>query len=517
MSDVTESNTSQPRSRLKGVAKKTVKRLDFAMRRPTGKAAAKPTPVAKPAPVAKPTPKPVAKPTLVAKPAPKPTARPASPKPAKTPPAAPVKPVMANHGRFIDFAPSRVKKPLTAPESKLSAAKPTPVAKPALRPRPAISRPAQRPAQRPAPTRPAAKPAARPAVRPTAPRPTPKSPARPAAKPTPKPIRKLRPAPAPRPLEPEPLLSDDDFAAALSGHGRPDITPDTFDEELDALDSISDDIFDDIDAADNALKSGDAGFVGVSAAGAAAFASGFSTPDDIDSIEREIEADANDFIKAPKPLFEDPLVMLSKVRDERRHKKEAKAAAEFKERTKEEAKKASYLAPYTLGGRSPFLSSVNVEKRPLSAPGSALAGATTGATVGASAAKVANGPLTAAGAAAKSAKASKAAKSTSKTAAKFASKFTSKSAKSPKVRWTAKNPADSPVKLQAPGSALMENAYRAQMKNQLDRDAKEIHRQTMMATTPDGKTRRPGLIIAVILTVLLGAGVGAVIYLIFFQ
>ena len=242
-----------------------------------------------------------------------------------------------------------------------------------------------------------------------------------------------------------------------------------FDEELDALEGISDDIFDDIDEPKS---------------------------NRYDRVDTGIEAEAREFVKEPKPLFEDPLVQLSKVRDEHRHKKEAQRAAELKERTKQEAKKASYLAPYTLGGRSPFLTSVNVEKRPLSAAsGSASMATATSERPAKSAAK--SVPR---------------AKSTAKASSK-----SGKSSRGPKIPWATKNSAESPVKLQAPGSVLMENAYRAQMKNQLDRDAKEIHRQTMMATSPESSKRRPSLIIAIILTVLLGAGVGAVIYLIFFQ
>ena len=53
--------------------------------------------------------------------------------------------------------------------------------------------------------------------------------------------------------------------------------------------------------------------------------------------------------------------------------------------------------------------------------------------------------------------------------------------------------------------------------NQLADDAKEIHRQTMIMATPEPKSHRTIFIIAIILTILLGAGVGAVIYLVFFQ
>lgn len=444
MPDKTERNdTPQPRSRLKGIAKNTVKRLDFGMRRPMVK-----KPAAKSAvkPVVKPVEEPVVKPVekLTAKPTPGPE------KPAR--PVRPVRPArpVESRGRFMDFAPSRpAKKPVSRVEATFEEetitvkTTPKPAPKPAPKPEPVVRRVKPTPIARPArPARPATSVKPRPAARPDIS----------AARPTRRPARPAAPA------------------------------YDEFDEELDALDSISDDIFGDIDVDRNS--------------------------NDIDAIEREIEAEVNDFVSSPKPLFEDPLVKLSKARDERRHKKEAKAAAEFKEQKKEEAKKASYLAPYTLGGRSPFLTSVNVEKRPLSSGASVADGpfsrtAKAAGTTGSASVSMAGS----------SAKASKSGKSDK-------SSRSGKTGKTSRFSRSSKFVDRGPVELKAPGSALTEDGargYRSLMSRQLDQDAKEIHRQAMLASTSDEKKHRPGLIIAVILTVLLGAGVGAVIYLIFFQ
>ena len=55
------------------------------------------------------------------------------------------------------------------------------------------------------------------------------------------------------------------------------------------------------------------------------------------------------------------------------------------------------------------------------------------------------------------------------------------------------------------------------MKKQLADDAKEIHRQTMVMSTPEAKSHNTALIVGIALTILLGAGVGALVYLVFFQ
>ena len=266
----------------------------------------------------------------------------------------------------------------------------------------------------------------------------------------------------------EPLMSDADLAAALAGFA--DATPveesynpaalgdDNYDStsdddsttdfasELDAFDELSDDIL-----------------------------AGQSIGDDIDRIEAEIEAEANDFVKEPKPLFEDPLVKISKAREEREHEKEAAEAARFKAEVKEQAREAAKRSPYaalysTTNGRSPFLTSVNVEKRPLSAS--------------ASASELSN-------------------LAKSKKAKPTSSSSLLASSRSKDERFST--------------LALLKNSYRNRMKKQLEDDAKVIHRETMIISAPEVKGHNIALIIGILLTILLGAGVGLVVYLVFFQ
>ena len=204
-----------------------------------------------------------------------------------------------------------------------------------------------------------------------------------------------------------------------------------FEEELDALNELSDNIVD-----------------------------GMSTGDDIDAIEAEIEAETSDFVKEPKPLFEDPLVKKSKVREERESIEEAERTERLKEEARERARENARRAPYAAlysADHSPFLASVTVEKRPLSAAAPQDEGKRSNSNSG--------------------------------------SGFFGRQAK------------HTPVK----------NTYSSRMQKQLDDDAKEIHRQTMVMTTPEPKSHHTALTIAIILTILLGAGVGAVIYLVFFQ
>lgn len=448
------------------------KRLDFAVRhdhsldvkpssRPTSKATVKSTPK----PVANPVHKPTAKSN--SRPAAKLASEPAKTTPKtlpKTAPDTPRKPLMPNRGHFIDFVPSH-------PKASLKASKPASdrISGPA---RDRISEPTSDRISGPARDRiseptsdlspesisnrhsetiPANNPEAiavrssvshetieispaeepRKARRPISPRGfmmdfmrRPKHHATPVEEPEPEP--EPEPKPEPRPASRRP---DSDFES-----------------ELDSIDELS-----------------STGFNGLG--------------DDIDAIEAEIEAAAesetSDFIKEPKPLFEDPLVRLSKAREERQSQKKAaeeeRLREEVLEEAREQAKRSPYAAMYN-GDRSPFLSSVNVEKRPLSnGSSSTLTSSRTAASVA---------PKT--------------------TAKKSPSNFFS-SAKSKLHTSTQKTTGD------------------LAMKKQLADDAKEIHRQTMMMSTPETKSHKAALAIAVILTIILGAGVGAVIYLIFFQ
>ncbi len=160
-------------------------------------------------------------------------------------------------------------------------------------------------------------------------------------------------------------------------------------------------------------------------------------------IENERVSD-QDFASGGRGINYDPL-----VKDAERAEEEARKRAEEKEKAR--IAKAKAEAPdgnmYTLGGRSPFLTSVHVEKRPLS-------------------------------------------------------QYV------PSNMTSLETMAETPVK----------NVYRAKLKKTLEDDAKEIHRQTLIVSPPmDSKTRSTALVFAILLTVLLGAGVGALVYLVFFQ
>lgn len=440
------------------------KRLDFAVRhdhsldvkpssRPTSKATVKSTPK----PVANPVHKPTAKSNSrsVAKLASEPTKT--TPKtPPKTAPDTPRKPLMPNRGHFIDFVPSRSKASLKASEPA-----PDRISGPASdRSLESASDRSSEPASsRNSETIPAntsesisvrtsvshetieISPAEEPrkARRPISPRGfmmdfmrRPKHHATPVEEP------ETEPEPEP---EPEPELEPEPEPRPASRRSDSD-----FESELDSIDELS-----------------SAGLNGLG--------------DDIDAIEAEIEAAAesetSDFIKEPKPLFEDPLVRLSKAREERQSQRKAAEEERFREEVLEEAREQAKRSPYAAmynGDRSPFLTSVNVEKRPLSSSSSST--------------------LT-----------------SSRTAASVAPKTTPK--KSPSSFFSSAK-----SKLH---TSTQKTTSDLAMKKQLADDAKEIHRQTMMMSTPETKSHKAALAIAVILTIILGAGVGAVIYLIFFQ
>ena len=192
--------------------------------------------------------------------------------------------------------------------------------------------------------------------------------------------------------------------------------------------------------------------------------------DDIDRIEAEIEAEANDFVKEPRPLFGDPLVQLSKAREEERKKLTPEEKANLKNESYARANRPAKRSPYATlyDTKSPFITSTaSVDKRPLSAS------APTG-----------DGP------ALRSSNAS------------GATKKDTKKSHIPELK-----------KSHAP----LKNTYRSRMKKQLADDAKEIHRQTMVMSTPEAKPHNTALIVGIALTILLGAGVGALVYLVFFQ
>lgn len=190
----------------------------------------------------------------------------------------------------------------------------------------------------------------------------------------------------------EPLMEDEDLAIALAGfvdEPEEDMAEDfnqtasEFEEEIDALDEL----------------------------------------DEIDQeIEEALRDEAHDFISEPKPLFEE-------------------AEEQSKKPDSPDANR------YSLGGRSPFLTSVSVEKRPLSAyvPDSNIN-------------RLKPAPTT-------------------------------------------------PVK----------NSYKEKVKTLLADSPKDSSHQTMIISVPTKSEHNSALTIAIILTVLLGALAGGLIYLIFFQ
>ena len=220
------------------------------------------------------------------------------------------------------------------------------------------------------------------------------------SKPAPRPIPKPAPKPTPEPEDfddfagfddAEPMMSDDDLTLALAGFADDDSTP----VLTDNLSKEVNDFNEELDALDEL---------------------------DIlaDDIEDHLEAEAKEFVEEPKPLFDS-------------------------------APKKRPIIP--LGDRSRFLTSVSVEKRPLSSTASATSVAT-GVT-----------------------------KSTPVKPTK-STKFT-KSIKPIKSTRSAKS---APTKHSAP-----------------------------VISTPEPKSHSFAMTLAIVLTVILGAGLGAVVYLAFFQ
>lgn len=183
----------------------------------------------------------------------------------------------------------------------------------------------------------------------------------------------------------EPLMSDDDLSLALAG----------FADDEEASPSLRDDLSKEASDLEDELNA----------------------LDELDEISDDIEAEIADFVEEPKPIFTE------------------------KKPDSPDANK------YSLGGRSPFLTSVKVEKRPLSS---------------------------------------------------FVPEENAK-----------------PLKSEAPAK----NSYRAKIKQVFKDEEKAItHRETTIVSTPDDdRSRTVSLVFAIILTIILGALVGGVVYLVFFQ
>ena len=193
------------------------------------------------------------------------------------------------------------------------------------------------------------------------------------------------------PHDVEPLATDDELSLALAGFADDDASTPSL---IDNLSKEATDLEDELDALD-----------------------------ELDAISDDLEAEIADFVEEPKPMFAEK---------------------------KPDAPDAN---KYRLGGRSPFLSSVRVEKRPLSS-------------------------------------------------------FVPDSTR------TLKSEAKTPVK----------NSYHAKIKQVVDKVKDEKvsnqplrRRETTIIATPKNHANGIGLSIAIILTIVLGAAIGAVLYLVFFQ
>lgn len=393
----------------------------------------------------------------------KPTATGLKPAPAKKAPVAaqetPEKPVMASRGRFIDFAPNRAKRPLNASESEMARKK----AEFRPEPRPVVPRPPRSKVPVKRPVRVTTTFAAhsnmpqmetptgvveRTTVITTADGAMPDlSPAQE------RPVRRRRfptrvthSGAVTMPSVPgvnrgadrggnrgtkevdaridtmldsyldddAPLMSDDDLKTVLAGFA--DDTDEYGSNLTDDLSPEAADFAEEIDALDSSLTVGDA----------------------IAALEEE---EAEDFVKEPKALFDD-----------------TEDGDEPGEATTEApVKRERYQALYTsVDGKSPFLTSVSVEKRPLSG-----GSATTVEAVSVGAAE---------------------------------------------KRPSSERPARAP---EAP--ARHKNVY----EKRSSKPEARAH-ETVVVTTPVTDSKSVGLVIAIVLTVLLGAGVGALVYLIFF-
>lgn len=314
------------------------------------------------------------------------------------PQVAPRKRQIAPRGLRMDF----VRRPSATPVAQVKTKKTIqisiaskPVVKPAAKP---VTKPAPKPAPkavikpviRTAP-KPAPKPASMPALK-TVVRPVIKTSTRPAMKTAPRPVAR----PAMRPVEEEllddePLMDDDELSLALAGFADDD------DSSLGLIDNLSKEASD-LEDELNAL-------------------------DELDAISDDLESEIADFVEEPKPIFE-------------------KKKADVKDTSR-----------FGLGGRSPFLSSVKVDKRPLSSLAS----------------------------------------SESKT-----------------VKTAEKTP--------------LKNSYRDRIKQVISKDKESRpepkplrRRETTIISTPESHSHNIGLAIAIVLTIVLGALIGAVLYLVFFQ
>ena len=186
--------------------------------------------------------------------------------------------------------------------------------------------------------------------------------------------------------------------------------------------------------------------------------------------EKEQEKEMEDFVSEPKALFDNP--------DSESNTTKPVTESDVAERTSSSSSKKNtiYRSLYD-GEKSPFLASVTVEKRPLS-------GAAPATEVMISGGEIVGGRL------AKQAEAAQ----KDKKPLKFVR--SSKNGQSSEYR---------PVR-------TTKNIY---TKRRETAEASEQSHDTIIIT-PEEKGRNVGLVIAILLTIILGAGVGALVYLLFF-
>lgn len=398
---------------------------------------------------------------------------------ATRPLAGPRRPVSANHGRFMDFAPKRVSErpipnpPVARPPRSRVPIKRSVSISTAYSNMPQMEEAVPRPVRRrTAVTAPDAMPEIA-AAKESQPRRhrfpkitrsgavnLPSAPEKP-RRPAPRPVASRQPLISKVDLldDTPPLMSDADLAVALAGFVDDDDAS-TTPSLSDNLSREASDFADEIDALD-AVEDNDL---------PEAILDGTATVGD--AIRKIEEQEQEDFVAEPRPLFEDD------------------DAAENRTTSKSTRTPLNYSPT---GNRSPFLSSVNVEKRPLSA-GLSAASTTVSAT-----SVTAIHSITSSTPGVSATKSVSSARSVSPT---HSSKLTSA---------THRSSSQSPYKkhsLAALGNNT-DDSYVTPPKSATTKD--------LIASTPEAKPRRISLIIAILLTIFLGAGVGAVIYLAFFQ
>lgn len=267
-----------------------------------------------------------------------------------------------------------------------------------------------------------------------------------------------------------PLMSDADLAIALAGFADDDAEDagTVFSENLsqEAADFAEEiDALEELDEISEIGEEAELSSLGVSKELARDISdnmkgSGMTVADAVQDLEeKEREEEMEDFISEPRALFED-----SEGSDRgSRGAAGALGAAGAGVSSAAAARRTPEYRPPSIDGKSPFLTSVTVEKRPLS-------GAAPSTEVVISGGEVVGGRL-------------------AKEAKEVQKEHKSLKLVRPKNVYAKRE--EAPERASAP-------------------------RETVVVSAPEGGSHNVGLMIAILLTVLLGAGVGALVYLIFF-